>query len=185
MKRLVRFSMLDRDLQYRAYLNKHIPNTQAVWETILRPEVQSELDDDVLALIDKLIREHDLSKYSIDEWEGYLDHFYPDDGDPKNPKEVEIAYKLAWLHHLHNNPHHWNHWVLLDDDGSGKPEAIDMPLEHVLCMLSDWGSFRYGSPPTEDDEFKTTEDWYNGNKKHMIMTDTTKKLVEKYIKFLP
>ena len=178
-----------RNKQYEDYLSNHITNVKAVWNDILKPEIMDddELDDEFIDMVDTLIDEHDDSKYDAEEWDGYLNNFYPDKDNPLPKDEVNNGFKLAWLHHLHNNPHHWNYWILLDDDGSGKPEPIDMPLAHILCMLSDWASFRYGNKdnPGKTGEEDTTRDWYEAQKANQILTDVTKDLIEKYIDLLP
>jgi hypothetical protein len=43
----------------------------------------------------------------------------------------EDEWKVAWLHHLNHNPHHWEHWVL-------KGEALQMPETYIREMVADW-----------------------------------------------
>lgn len=46
------------------------------------------------------------------------------------------AFDAAWLHHIHANPHHWQHWVLLEDSGVTK---VLVPPGDVVCeMVADW-----------------------------------------------
>lgn len=47
------------------------------------------------------------------------------------------AFNVAWLHHLHANPHHWQHWILQQDSGS---TLILVPTSvHVVQeMVADW-----------------------------------------------
>jgi len=81
-----------------------------------------------------LLRDHDLSKWDSVEFDAYATHFHGG-GDPKN-------FPLAWLHHVHNNPHHWQHWIFPDGwtmEGSAMDGAcIEMPYEYVLEMIADW-----------------------------------------------
>lgn len=69
---------------------------------------------------------HDQSKNEPDEYEAYDAYFY---GNNRS-YEVVQRYQRAWLLHIHRNPHHWQHWVLIHDD------MEDGELETVL--ESDW-----------------------------------------------
>lgn len=54
---------------------------------------------------------------------------------------VDAAFDRAWLHHQHWNPHHWQHWCLLDDspsEPSGKPKLLKMPEHFAREMVADW-----------------------------------------------
>lgn len=31
----------------------------------------------------------------------------------------EYRFNIAWLKHIHRNPHHWQYWILLNDNGKG------------------------------------------------------------------
>lgn len=49
---------------------------------------------------------------------------------------VDYDFNIAWLHHIHNNPHHWNHWIIQNDtDGV---EVIRMPEKYAKEMVADW-----------------------------------------------
>lgn len=160
--------------QYQSYLETHIANVQRAWEEVFKPLFlrgsTKQFED-----ISEAIKNHDESKYWEAEWEGYLDHFY--EGSGKSQKEIDMNFKYAWLHHQHNNPHHWQYWLLKEDD-SDDIEALDMPLEQVICMLCDWHSFRYV------DDSITTEQWYKDNRSNMILSENTERLIEQYIKYL-
>jgi len=172
--------------QYENYLSNHILNVQSVWEEVLRPKLENELDEDTIELIDILIEEHDESKYDEEEWEAYMDNFYPNKDNPKPKDEVSLAFKYAWNRHQKQNLHHPEYWVLQKDD-SLEFEALDIPIEHVIPLLCDWGSFRYGNrgKPIKEGDFKSTRDWYEAQREKQIMTDNTRKLIEKYIDLLP
>lgn len=75
-----------------------------------------------------------MSKYSDEELEPYADWFY---GSKSYPEE----YDRAFLHHIHNNPHHWQYWVLppgFNPDGNVDNGCIEMPEEYILEMIADW-----------------------------------------------
>lgn len=58
---------------------------------------------------------HDQSKNEPDEYEAYDAYFY---GNNRS-YEVVQRYQRAWLLHIHRNPHHWQHWILIHDDMEG------------------------------------------------------------------
>jgi hypothetical protein len=86
---------------------------------------------------------HDLSKFRPREFIPYAHHFFA----PQNvanretgqqgyfkPADTEnLAFELAWLYHLHANPHHWQ-WHLKHPT----MEPMTMPLKLVKEMLADW-----------------------------------------------
>ena len=56
---------------------------------------------------------------------------------------------------------------------------MDMPFEYVCEMLCDWSSFHYVNPES------TANNWYNKNKKNMILSDETRELVELLLSIAP
>ena len=80
--------------------------------------------------------QHDKSKMSMTEYGPYDRYFYSKD---ELDEEAISKYKYAWNNHIHENPHHWQYWVLInDDDGE---EALPMPRRYILELLCDWMSF--------------------------------------------
>lgn len=84
---------------------------------------------------------HDESKYSTEEYDPYDRYFY---GGNRSYKVVQ-DFNYAWLHHIHQNPHHWQYWVLLEDDPeAGLPyKALPIPLPYIFEMIADWWSFSW------------------------------------------
>lgn len=115
---------------------------------------------------------HDKSKYDPEEFYPYLRHFYPYD-DMENDKFSEDEYEQAWLHHIHYNEHHWNYWVLVDDEGV---VPLEMPKECVYEMIADWASFAFRSKKPEE-----LQSWYDSHKDKMMLHSNTRKLVEKLV----
>ena len=110
---------------------------------------------------------HDTSKWSEEEYDAYDAYFY---GKSKT-QEVKDNFNYAWLHHIHENPHHWQHWVLINDEDGTK--ALEMPEEYVIEMICDWWSFSHKSGKLEE-----IFDWYKSHKSNMIMHKNTKAMVE-------
>lgn len=105
--------------QFDKSLSKHIENVRIAGRALGVPY--------------KLLAEHDISKYSYEEHDIYARHFFGG-GDP-------IHFPSAWLHHIHNNPHHWQYWIFPDGWTTGYDmdgPCVEMPYEYVLEMVADW-----------------------------------------------
>ena len=163
----------ERD-KYEEYLTKHIGGVKKAFE-LLQKEML--IDTQELAKLGMTendlasqIREHDKSKYSKEEFDAYGEYFYGSKKDVAHKNDKEFQY--AWLHHQHNNPHHWQHWLLKEDDGTNLM-ALDIPYNYVVEMICDWWSFSINKG-----EFDEIHNWYAKNKDKMILTKTTRKQVE-------
>jgi len=156
--------------QYNEYLEEHIGAVQkaAQWMVDNLPSATELSNYDRVEFLN-LTKEHDESKFSEEEYFAYGEYFY---GTPD-----EDAFNLAWLHHIHNNPHHWQHWVLVNDDGtvgdSCKVVALEMPKFHALEMIADWWSFSWRSGNLPE-----VFDWYESHKDCIILHPNTRKYVE-------
>lgn len=154
-------------LEYDQYLNEHISNVQAgaMWILDRMPELVNSVD------IDKLttnIWQHDRSKTSSEEYEPYDNYFYGN-----KSYDARKAFNYAWLHHIHNNPHHWQYWVLEQDDGPEK--ILEMPLEYIVEMVADWWSFSWRTGNLYE-----IFDWYEKHK-DMKLGVSTRVMVEKIL----
>lgn len=119
---------------------------------------------------------HDWSKFLPDEWFPYARYFY---GPQPERDPVGYSYKpgdapafdLAWLRHIHRNKHHWQWWILREDDGGTK--VLPMPDRYRREMLADWrGTGRaqgYGD---------NTLEWYIKNKHKMQLHSKTRNWIE-------
>lgn len=142
--------------EYTNYITQHVANVQKAADWLYAHNIISKKMS--LGL-------HDVSKYSDEEYKAYDDYFYGN-----RTEEIVKAFDYAWLHHLHNNPHHWQYWIIKIDNG--KEKALEMPEEDVYEMICDWWSF----------SFKTGDlyeifDWYEKHK-GMVLHPNTRKLVE-------
>jgi len=81
------------------------------------------------------LAEHDISKFSLEEFPHYARQYAGDRGNPD-------GYARAWLHHIHHNPHHWQHWIFPDGYSPANSQvengAIPMPPNFSLEMIADW-----------------------------------------------
>ncbi len=116
--------------EYCNYIDRHLLNVAKAWEILLKALSGSGLllvhDDFVVQWVDDFIREHDLSKFSMEEFIPYQQKFYPvGDQDP-------IDIKKAFQHHIDSNPHHYQNWTKIVQNHPNEH------LIHLLCMVCDW-----------------------------------------------
>lgn len=152
--------------RYNEYLEKHIQGVHDAYEWIERnlPELLSDVHDTTEILIEF----HNNSKYQSEEFLPYARYFYP---ATKKTKEIEDDFNKAWLQHIHENKHHWNHWVIVGDNGKLTP--LDMPKEYIIEMICDHFSFAF----TKNDP-KELFSWYSKNKDKMILSPNTRREYE-------
>jgi hypothetical protein len=157
-------------IEYDGYLEQHRDNVRkgAEW---LRTNLTDVLNG-YEGFYDEICWGHDSSKNSREEYEAYDAYFY----GGRHSKSVEEAFNYAWLHHIHNNPHHWQHWVLINDDPNEGSIALRMPYQYVIEMICDWWAFSWAK-----DNLYEIFKWYDEHKYYMILHKDTKELVEEIL----
>ena len=115
------------------------------------------------------IADHDASKYKDDEYEAYDKYFYRG----LKTRVVIDAFNRAWLLHIHRNPHHWQHWVLINDDPGEGEIVLDMPYEYIIEMICDWWAFSWAQGNLHE-----IFNWYDKHKSYIKLSDNTRKAVE-------
>jgi hypothetical protein len=127
---------------------------------------------------------HDLSKLRPCEWVPYADYFY---GGPHRARvdysgyektwywgiiereckeAVQERFDAAWLAHQHANKHHWQHYVLREDDGGWK--VLPMPDRYRREMLADWRGARRAITGKDN-----TSEWFEKNRATMSLHPDT------------
>ena len=108
---------------------------------------------------------HDMSKFRPSEFLPYANFFYG-----REAKPGDEAFDFAWLLHQKRNKHHWQWWVLPEDEGGTK--LIPMSDKHRVEMVCDWrGAGRaYGN--------NDTPGWYMANKHKLRLDPGTRAWVE-------
>ena len=119
----------------------------------------------------QILVEHDASKTMFDEYQAYDRHFFAD----LPMDETLDEFNLAWLKHIHRNPHHWQHWVLPSGD-LPDIQALEMPQNYVLEMLCDWWSSSWRN--YEPDRIF---EWWGRHKGMMILHPKTQWLIHETI----
>lgn len=111
-----------------------------------------------------------------------MDYFYRRGGKDDHAKN-KGAYKpgsdnefdQAWVKHQHRNPHHWQHWCLLQDDGQFK--TLLMPRQYVREMVADWLGAGMAQGHGND-----LNEWYERNKDKIKLHPDSRVLTESLIR---
>lgn len=130
---------------------------------------------------------HDLSKFRPSEWVAYCRYFY---GGPYrsyadfpsglkyefdcwriSQEFIGQEFDVAWLKHQHRNPHHWQHWILREDNGGTK--IMQMPCKYIKEMVADW----MGAGRAITGRWEVGE-WYEKNKEKILLHPNTRTYVE-------
>lgn len=136
---------------------------------------------------------HDWSKFTRAEWGPYVRRFY---GGGGNDEE----FRAAWLHHVQENPHHWEHWSTWcrNKIAYGQPATLPalkealpilggvfwgmdaeevedvvrpMPETYAREMVADW--IGAGRAQGKDDLFR----WWHEKRDRMILHPETRQKV--------
>lgn len=155
-------------LQYDIYIDEHKRNVYEAFNWLIEniPELtQQETWDEARRLCSHM---HDDSKFDKAEYDAYDVYFY----GGNRSYEVTQNFNKAWLHHIHENPHHWQHWILIQDDPENGEIILDMPNEYIIEMICDWLSFAI----KKGDMYEIFS-WYDEHKDYMKLSDRTRSKV--------
>ena len=122
---------------------------------------------------------HDWSKILPDEFIPYARHFYGNSG-MKEGRDESGYYKptdtgdkdfdFAWVLHQKRNKHHWQWWLLPEDESGAK--ILEIPHPYRLEMICDWiGAGRALKTGT-------AQSWYEKNKHKLQLHPATRVFVE-------
>src|SRR6266850_1400416 len=118
---------------------------------------------------------HDWSKFLPCEWFPYVESFYgPKPTNDTWKEAVRRKFDVAWLHHQHFNPHHWQHWVLREDDGQTK--YLEMPDNFAREMVADW----CGAGRAITGKWEVWK-WYAKNRERILLHPVTRDIVDTLI----
>lgn len=158
--------------KYDEYIQEHKDNVNKAF-TWIKKNIPEVFDKDILRDTEyNCIYGHDLSKSNLDEYNAYNAYFY---GNNRSFEVVE-EFNRAWLLHIHRNPHHWQYWVLINDDPKKGEILIDMPDCYIIEMICDWWSFSW----KKNDMYEIFK-WYKERKDYIKLSDNTRKKVERIL----
>lgn len=154
-------------IQYDQYLTQHKANVKKGFEWI-----RDNLPELVIGDYDyewQIGMAHDESKTQPDEYDAYDAYFY----GRNRSFAVTQAFNKAWLLHIHRNPHHWQHWILINDEPNEGEILIEMPYNYILEMICDWWAFSWAKGDLTE-IFK----WYDEHKDYIKLNKKSHATVE-------
>ena len=155
--------------EYDLYLQEHKENVFKGLEWIHEnlPEL---LNGCNYGELEQQIRyDHDASKSEPDEYNAYDRYFY----GGNRSYQVVLEFNHAWLKHIHRNPHHWQYWILHNDNPGEGMVILDMSYRYIIEMICDWWAFSWA-----EDNLSEIFKWYDDHKDYMKLSDKTRKIVE-------
>lgn len=135
--------------KYDVYIREHMDNVRKVYACFKEKCPNASVNFVTLPYemipMDAYITIHDESKFEDYECEPYALWFTAG----IRTEESKTLFDKAWLHHIHQNPHHPEHWLLVRDDMT--VDILEMPEPFVLEFLCDITamSVKFGGLPSE------------------------------------
>ena len=152
-------------VQYDNYLTEHKENVAKGFRW-LQENIPEVIED---GFEWQICFNHDASKTDPEEYDAYDAYFY---GNNRSYSVVQ-NFNKAWLRHIHNNPHHWQHWILINDEPKEGMVVIDMPYIYVIEMICDWWAFSW-----KKGDLNEIFGWYEDRKDYMKLSANTRRSVE-------
>lgn len=159
--------------EYDNYLEQHKANVRKGFEW-LRENIPG-IVENVPNLEWQICFNHDQSKTEPDEYDAYDAYFY---GGNRSYQVVQ-DFNYAWLLHIHRNPHHWQYWMLQNDDPELGGIVLDMPMNYIIEMICDWWSFSWAKGDLTE-IFK----WYEERKNYIKLSEMTRGEVESILNLM-
>lgn len=155
--------------KYDEYIIEHKSNVIKAYDWLCKNLPEIFPDESVGSLVEwQCANAHDQSKYDKEEYDAYDAYFYGN-----RSYEVVQNFNHAWLQHIHKNPHHWQHWILINDDPELGIVALEIPLNYIIEMICDWWSFSWKSGNLYE-----IFDWYAKHRDGIQMNATSRRIVE-------
>lgn len=155
--------------EYDLYLAQHKENVAKCFRWIQENLPGLVIDIPGVDYEHQIVFGHDASKTEMDEYDAYDAYFY---GGNRSYAVVR-DFNLAWLKHIHRNPHHWQHWILINDDPGEGEKVLDMPWNYIIEMICDWWAFSWNA-----ENLYLIFDWYDKHKDYIKFSATTRIAVE-------
>lgn len=158
--------------EYDLYLQEHKANVKKGFDWIKENLPHLISTDDGIDYEHQIGFAHDASKTNPEEYEAYDAYFY---GGNRSYAVVE-AFNYAWLRHIHHNPHHWQYWVLNNDDSELGEDILEMPFNYMIEMICDWWAFSW-----KKGDLTEIKNWYDEHKDYIKLGKYTRDYVESII----
>ena len=165
-----------RKQQYTDYVNEHIRNVHNMYHFYMPVWMDYFGNGPIFGELDRIIEDHDKSKFSDEEFGPYMRRFFPENPVEKGTKlPATPDFNKAWLHHIQNNAHHPEHWCLYEEkDGEIIKTVFDMPETEIIALLCDWAAM---SIYCHD----TIWNYWEGAGKTKVLSDNTSKLIDYFV----
>lgn len=146
---------INKTREYLNYLEEHYNNVQEAWKIIqnkcngkgkLFPFLY---DDFKFYILDKMIKEHDISKLSQEEFIPYRKSFFATESEDK--EAAGKGFEKAWQHHKKENTHHWENWT----NSNNGDIYQELDLIHNIC---DWMAMGIKFNDTAREFYKKNKD---------------------------
>lgn len=149
--------------RYIKYIEEHRKNVKRAFNFICRckdPFIQQLLMNDAIYwAFYIMVDNHDISKYSDDEFDAYRKNFFPI--NKKEREENKEKFEKAWEHHIKNNPHHWQNRQL----------SKSLNKEATLEMILDWIAMGYTYHDNAIEYYKKNKNKIKLNPEERIFTE--------------
>lgn len=155
--------------EYDNYLTEHKGNVARGFHWIQEHLPELIPVEDGIDYEHQICFSHDKSKNESDEYDAYDAYFY---GRNRSFQVVQ-DFNYAWMNHIHRNPHHWQHWILLNDEPNEGEIILDIPYHYILEMVCDWWAFSWAKG-----DLTEIFNWYDQHKSYMKLSEKTRKTVE-------
>lgn len=146
--------------EYCDYIEEHLKNVSEAWREIQEKctDMRVVWDDFYYNSTGTFIVQHDLSKFSPEEFIQYQRNFFP------VGEKDDSVFDESWKHHIENNPHHWENWtqsIYQKKNGCGFIHDWEC---HCVCMVCDWMAMgkKFGD---------TAQSYYEANKHKIDLPD--------------
>lgn len=166
---------------YDQYLDEHKSNVAKGFKWLVErvPSIFEDedgvMDEDLKSRAEYLcVNSHDFSKSDPYEYHAYDEYFYGN-----KSYETVKNFEKAWLHHVHMNPHHWQHWILHNDDPEEGMKLIEMPTEYIIEMICDWWSFSW-----KTGNLYEIFNWYNEHREYMLINPKSVEKIENILSLI-
>lgn len=148
--------------EYCDYIEEHLQNVEKSWKVLQEAckDMNIIYDDYLYWNIDTMVKAHDVSKMSTEEFIPYQRNFFPLGG--KDNSGIDSA----WEHHLGHNQHHWENWTKI------KEKFPNEQVCHCTCMVIDWMAMglKFGD---------TAEEYYKANRGHIEIPEWAEDFINK------
>lgn len=158
--------------EYDLYLQEHKTNVKKGFDWLKENLPHIIPTDDGIDYEYQIGFSHDVSKTNPEEYDAYDTYFY---GENRSYAVVE-AFNYAWLKHIHDNPHHWQYWVLQNDDPELGEHILEMPYNYIIEMVCDWWAFSWSKGNLTE-----IKNWYDEHKEYIKLGKHTREYVESII----